>query len=73
MTARRRRRTLLSGEALASQVEIHAPWGGVVPNLAQEAHKEAIDGVIEAALAKAGVKAAAGSRGQLTRAFASLD
>jgi hypothetical protein len=27
------------GEALASQVEIHAPWGGVVPNLAQEAHK----------------------------------
>ena len=32
-------RTLVSGEALASQVEIHAPWGGVVPNLAQEAHK----------------------------------
>ena len=32
------------GEALASQVEIHAPWGGVVPNLAQEAHKDAIDG-----------------------------
>lgn len=31
--------TLPSGEALASQVEIHGPWGGVVPNLAQEAHK----------------------------------
>ena len=32
------------GRALASQIEIHAPWGGVVPNLAQEAHKEAIHG-----------------------------
>jgi glycoprotease/Kae1 family metallohydrolase len=46
------------GEALASQVEIHGPWGGVVPNLAQEAHKEAIDGVIAAALSNAGVTAA---------------
>lgn len=32
------------GEALATQAEIHAPWGGVVPKLAQEAHERAIDG-----------------------------
>ena len=43
------------GEALASQVEIHGPWGGVVPNLAREAHESAIDGVVARALADAGV------------------
>ena len=43
------------GEALASQVEIHGPWGGVVPNLAREAHESAIDGVVAKALADAGV------------------
>ena len=42
-------------EALASQVEIHGPWGGVVPNLAREAHESAIDGVVARALADAGV------------------
>jgi tRNA A37 threonylcarbamoyltransferase TsaD len=31
--------------------------GGVVPNLAMEAHKAAIDRVVEGALAKAGVQA----------------
>lgn len=31
------------GEALATQAELHAPWGGVVPSIAQAAHKEAID------------------------------
>jgi hypothetical protein len=43
------------GEALVSQEEVHAVWGGVVPKLAQEAHREAIDGCVERALASAGV------------------
>ncbi len=29
-----------------SQIDIHQPWGGVVPNLAREAHQERIDRVI---------------------------
>jgi tRNA A37 threonylcarbamoyltransferase TsaD len=37
------------------QADIHAPWGGVVPTLAMEAHAAAIDGVVDAALADAGV------------------
>lgn len=35
------------GEALATQASIHAAWGGVVPTLAMEAHKQAIDGVVQ--------------------------
>jgi hypothetical protein len=27
------------GEAIATQADLHAPWGGVVPNLAQQAHR----------------------------------
>jgi N6-L-threonylcarbamoyladenine synthase len=45
------------GESLATQAEIHAAWGGVVPKLAQEAHEAAIDGCVEAALSAAGVTA----------------
>ena len=45
------------GEAKTSQDAIHAPWGGVVPNLAQEAHKAAIDDVVATALRNAGVGA----------------
>ena len=43
------------GEALAGQVDIHMPWGGVVPKLAEEAHQAAIDKVAMEALAMAGV------------------
>ena len=39
----------------AFQADIHAPWGGVVPTLAMEAHAAAIDDTVEAALANAGV------------------
>jgi tRNA A37 threonylcarbamoyltransferase TsaD len=46
------------GEALATQAELHAPWGGVVPSIAQAAHKEAIDRVVDAALSQAGISAA---------------
>lgn len=38
---------------MASQQEIHEPWGGVVPNLAREAHIGKIDLVIDEALRKA--------------------
>src|SRR2546428_4450060 len=41
---------------VASQDAIHAPYGGVVPELASRRHLEAIGPVIEKALADAGVK-----------------
>jgi hypothetical protein len=45
------------GEALATQEEVHRPWGGVVPKLAQEAHAAAIDSVVQTALSNANVTA----------------
>jgi N6-L-threonylcarbamoyladenine synthase len=46
------------GEILSSvvfsQTEAHAPYGGVVPEIASRAHLEILDGVIERALADAG-------------------
>uniref|UniRef100_A0A7S3A801 N(6)-L-threonylcarbamoyladenine synthase n=1 Tax=Rhodosorus marinus TaxID=101924 RepID=A0A7S3A801_9RHOD len=41
------------GDSVVSQHEIHQQWGGVVPNLAKEAHAAAIDGVVGKALQKA--------------------
>ncbi len=41
-----------------SQIEEHAAFGGVVPEIAARAHVEALDGDIEAALSKAGVSLA---------------
>jgi N6-L-threonylcarbamoyladenine synthase len=38
-----------------SQTEAHAPYGGVVPEIASRAHLEILDGVIEQALADAGM------------------
>jgi N6-L-threonylcarbamoyladenine synthase len=40
---------------ILSQVEEHAAFGGVVPEIAARAHVEALDGIIEAALADSGV------------------
>jgi len=42
--------------ALYSQVDVHSPWGGVVPNLASEAHKQAMDGTIQEALRQANLE-----------------
>lgn len=39
-----------------SQIEQHAAFGGVVPEIAARAHVEALDGIVEAALAEAGVE-----------------
>jgi N6-L-threonylcarbamoyladenine synthase len=38
-----------------SQIEDHAAFGGVVPEIAARAHVEALDGIVEAALSEAGV------------------
>ena len=46
------------GEVLASQAGIHEVWGGVVPSLAQEAHRKAIDATVDEALRRAGISAA---------------
>jgi N6-L-threonylcarbamoyladenine synthase len=41
-----------------SQIEQHAAFGGVVPEIAARAHVEALDGIIEAALADSGTELA---------------
>lgn len=38
-----------------SQIEAHAPYGGVVPEIASRAHLEILDGVVERALDEAGL------------------
>jgi N6-L-threonylcarbamoyladenine synthase len=47
------------GEGLASQDEIHAPWGGVVPGLARDAHEAQIDAVVATALRQANLTSVA--------------
>ncbi len=41
-----------------SQTEAHAPYGGVVPEIASRAHMEILDGVVEQALAQAKISLA---------------
>ena len=48
------RRRMLANVVL-SQIEEHAPYGGVVPEIAARAHLEHLDGVVRRALAEAGV------------------
>ena len=45
----------LVSESLATQFDIHAKFGGVVPELACRSHVEAIDRIVEQALCRAGV------------------
>ena len=40
---------------VASQVDLHAPFGGIVPELASRAHLRAVGGVVARALEEAGV------------------
>src|SRR5678816_940038 len=42
-------------EVVASQTEVHAPYGGVVPELASRAHLVNVVPVLRAALDRAGV------------------
>ena len=39
------------------QADVHATYGGVVPNLAMEAHKAAMDSCVSDALEQAGIQA----------------
>lgn len=46
---------VLRSNIVATQTDIHALYGGVVPEIASRAHTEAIHGVVEEALAQANV------------------
>ncbi len=48
----------IESNIVASQVEIHREWGGVVPELASRQHIRDICGVVERALAEAGITTA---------------
>jgi N6-L-threonylcarbamoyladenine synthase len=48
----------LRANVIASQVELHAPYGGVVPEVAARAHLEALLPTVDAALAEAGARLA---------------
>jgi len=50
-------RTILASE-IASQIEVHHLYGGVVPELASRKHVENIDGVVETVIKVAGLKIA---------------
>jgi N6-L-threonylcarbamoyladenine synthase len=45
---------VISSNVVLSQIEEHAAFGGVVPEIAARAHVEALDGIVEAALADSG-------------------
>jgi len=47
--------TAVLSSVVASQIAAHAPYGGVVPEIASRAHVETIDQIAAAALAEAGV------------------
>ena len=47
-------RDILSS-VVASQIEVHRPFGGVVPELASRQHMEAVAPVVRSALEKAGI------------------
>jgi N6-L-threonylcarbamoyladenine synthase len=49
-----RGRRILANE-IASQAEMHAPYGGVVPEVAARHHIGTVNGIVDAALAAAGV------------------
>jgi len=50
-------RTILSS-VVASQIEVHAPYGGVVPELASRDHVRVVSDVVREALARAGLELA---------------
>jgi N6-L-threonylcarbamoyladenine synthase len=49
-------RFTLRANVIASQVELHAPYGGVVPEVAARAHLEALLPTVEQALVEAGIE-----------------
>lgn len=49
---------IIRSNILATQIDLHGPFGGVVPELACRRHAEVIDAVVDSALASAGIEAA---------------
>ena len=47
--------TEVLSSVIDSQIARHAPFGGVVPEIAARAHVDSIDGVIAAAIEQAGI------------------
>jgi tRNA N6-adenosine threonylcarbamoyltransferase len=47
---------VILGQALASQHDIHEVYGGVVPGLARDAHVQKINGIVQEAMANAGLQ-----------------
>src|SRR5690349_18589642 len=45
----------IASNIVASQIDLHAQYGGVFPELASRAHVEAISAVVEQAITEAGV------------------
>ena len=48
---------IMRSSAIASQIDVHALYGGVVPEIASRMHVEALDPLLDAALRQAGVTA----------------
>lgn len=46
----------IMSSVIASQIELHRPWGGVVPELASREHLEKIEPIVDEALQRADVK-----------------
>jgi N6-L-threonylcarbamoyladenine synthase len=46
---------IILSNVVASQIAAHAPYGGVVPEIASRAHLEILDSVIERAIVEAGI------------------
>ncbi|MBK7802328.1 MAG: tRNA (adenosine(37)-N6)-threonylcarbamoyltransferase complex transferase subunit TsaD [Chloracidobacterium sp.] len=46
---------IILSSVIASQIDMHKPWGGVVPELASREHLEKIDGIVSQAMADARV------------------
>jgi tRNA N6-adenosine threonylcarbamoyltransferase len=56
----------IRSSVVASQVEIHREWGGVVPELASRQHLRDICGVVERALTDAGIELGPASAGPVS-------
>ncbi len=47
--------TEIISSVIASQIEMHKPWGGVVPELASREHLEKIEPIVEQAISESGL------------------
>ena len=45
--------TKVLSNVVYTQIKLHQPWGGVVPEIASRAHVEKISGVVSAAVSEA--------------------